>query len=584
MALVLRRCWPVCSRGVTSYPGRILGSQSYSHTRTKNNKLFMKCTSSRGFSKTAITSSVGILKSKYPDFDIPTNLSLPQFVLADFDKRGDAVALVNGFTDRSYTFKQLKNAIHNSASGLSRDGFRQGDVCAIFSPNIPEFFIAFNAVASIGAINTTVNPLYTVDELANQLNDSESKCIITIPQFADKAREAAEKCSNIKAIYVFGTEATDGCIPFTKLMEDDGSAFPSNISINPMEDLVVLPYSSGTTGEPKGVMLSHYNLISNITQLSYPGLFKYKPDVDCLLGLPPYFHIYGMTMLQSGLWQGVKHVTLPKFEPEEFLRIIQDYKITCAPIVPPIVLFLAKHPSVDNYDLSSLKEILSGAAPLGAKIVHAVKDRLDNNDLKCRQGFGLTELSPVVNIGNLLEDCHPGSVGQLVPNTEAKVVDVKTGEILGKRQNGELCYRGPQMMKGYLKNEKATADTIKDGWLHTGDIGFYDNDGQFYVVDRLKELIKYKGFQVAPAEIEALLLTHTDIKDACVIGIPDEEAGELPKAFVVANSSTVNPKDILSFVESKVAPHKRLRGGIEFVNEIPKTASGKILRRNLRDI
>ncbi|XP_077991472.1 uncharacterized protein LOC144445702 [Glandiceps talaboti] len=532
----------------------------------------------------SLTNNGGILKSNYPDVDIPTNMGLSEFVMENFDKGDDAVALVNSFTNGHYTFHQLKTYVHNCASGLTRAGFQQGDVCALFSPNLPEFFIAYYGVAAIGGINTTVNPLYTADELAQQLEHSETKWIVTIPQFVDKAREAATKLQNIKGIYVFGKDEIEGCIPFTQLMNDDGSAFPSNVKINPNEDVVALPYSSGTTGPPKGVMLTHQSIISNICQLIVPGLFQHDPDTDCVLGLPPFFHIYGMVLLATVMRQRVKHVALPQFDPDNFLKTIQDHNVTCTPVVPPVMLFLAKHPMVDNYDLTSLNDILSAAAPLGADLQDAVQARLDKSrgSLICRQGFGLTELSPVVNLANKHKPLTAGSIGDLVPNTEAKVVDVDSGELLGEGQNGELCYRGPQVMKGYLKNEEATAATVKDGWLHTGDIGHFDSSGQFFIVDRLKELIKYKGFQVAPAELESILLSHSDIVVAAVIGIPDDRCGELPKAFVVSKSKEVQPGDIFDYIEEKVAPHKKLRGGVEFVDEIPKSASGKILRRHLK--
>ncbi|MCA1604988.1 MAG: AMP-binding protein, partial [Acidobacteria bacterium] len=336
------------------------------------------------------------------------------------------------------------------------------------------------------------------------------------------------------------------------------------------------PYSSGTTGLPKGVELTHRNFVANIHQVD-PVLPIDEDQV--LLAVLPFFHCYGQqVIMNTGLARGATIVSLPRFDLEEFLQTAQDRKVTRLYLVPPIILALAKHPIIDNYDLSSVEMILSGAAPLGRELQETVEKRLD-----CRvtQGYGLTETGPVTNAVPLDWDPKSGSAGPLVPNTAAKIVDVATGNELGPNERGEICLRGPQIMKGYLSNPEATAHTIdEDGFLHTGDIGYIDDDGYFYIVDRLKELIKYKGFQVPPAELEALLLTHPGISDAAVIGVPDEAAGELPKAFVARGDEGLTDSDIMDFVASKVAPHKKIRL-VEFIDEIPKAPSGKILRRVL---
>jgi len=271
-------------------------------------------------------------------------------------------------------------------------------------------------------------------------------------------------------------------------------------------------------------------------------------------------------------------VTIPRFDLEQFLQVMQDYGVALAHLVPPIVLALAKHPIVDRYDLSKLKMIISAAAPLGEDVARACAERLGCPVL---QGYGLTETSPATHVSpEVPEKIKPAAVGPCVPNTESKVVDISTGAELGPDQNGEIWVRGPQVMKGYLNNPEATAATIDaEGWLHTGDIGYADEDGYFYIVDRVKELIKYKGFQVAPAELEALLLSHPAIADAAVIPSPDEEAGEIPKAFVVLRGE-VTADEIMAFVAERVAPHKKIRR-VEFVEQIPKSAAGKILRRVL---
>jgi acyl-CoA synthetase (AMP-forming)/AMP-acid ligase II len=293
----------------------------------------------------------------------------------------------------------------------------------------------------------------------------------------------------------------------------------------------------------------------------------------------PLFHIYGLVVvLNMGLYTGATVVTLPRFELEAFLKAIQDFDVTLAHIVPPIVLALSKHPAVDNYRMPKLKTIFSGAAPLGEDLTRACMDRLG---VVVRQGYGMTETSPVTHSSPAPpKELKFGSVGVPAPNTECKIIDLETGEALSPNERGEVCVRGPQVMTGYLNNPDATAETIDpEGWLHTGDIGYVDEDGHFFIVDRAKELIKYKGLQVAPAELEAVLLTHPSVADAAVIPYPDEEAGEVPKAIVVLKHKTP-PEAILEHVAQRVAPHKKIRH-IEFVDKIPKSPSGKILRRVL---
>ena len=508
------------------------------------------------------------VKSPHADVEI-AEVPLHEFVLQRAVDLGDKPALIDGPSGRTITYQQLAQGIEAVAAGLHDRGFGKGDVLAIFSPNIPEYAIAYLAAIRLGGIVTPANPLYTPEELAFQLNDAGAKFLLTIPLFVETATAAAGQ-SGVKEVFVFGE--AEGATPFAQLMKPGGEVPQVETGF---DDVIVLPYSSGTTGLPKGVMLTHRNLVGNIHQTR--ELHKVTED-DVLIAILPFFHIYGQqVIMNNGLAHGATLVTMPKFDLEQFLGLVQEHKITRAYLVPPIILALAKHPVVDKYDLSSIDVILSGAAPLGQELQQAVRDRLG---CKALQGYGLTETSPVTNV--IPDDGEPkaGSVGPLVPNTEAKVIDVESGEEVGTGDRGELWYRGPQIMKGYLNNSEATKATIDDdGFLHTGDIGYVDEDGYFYIVDRLKELIKYKGFQVPPAELEALLLTHPKIADAAVIGVPDEEAGELPKAYVVPNGD-LTEEEVMEFVAGHVAPHKKVRL-VEITNEIPKSASGKILRRVL---
>jgi 4-coumarate--CoA ligase len=350
------------------------------------------------------------------------------------------------------------------------------------------------------------------------------------------------------------------------------------VPVDVHDDVVVLPYSSGTTGLPKGVMLTHYNLVANLAQTR--PIWDLQ-DHEVILAFLPFFHIYGMQVLMNlGLSIGATIVTMPRFDLQQSLELVQQHKVTRLFAVPPVVLALAKHPIVDDYDLSSLVLVFSGAAPLGAELAAEAAARV-----KCEviQGYGMTELSPVSH-GTPEGDFRPGTSGITIPNTEIRIVDPATGEDRGVGEEGEVWVRGPQVMKGYLNNEQATRSTIDDdGWLHTGDIGVVDEHHHVAIVDRVKELIKYKGFQVPPAELEALIVSHPKVLDVAVIGIPDVEAGELPKAFVVAApNSGLTAEEVQEFVAEHVSSYKRIRQ-VQFVEEIPKSPSGKILRRLLRD-
>lgn len=511
-----------------------------------------------------------IFKSPYPEVTIP-EIPLTQFVLQRAKQLGKKPALIEGPTGRTITYGELGGMISTVAGGLAAKGFKKGDVFGIVSPNVPEYAIIFHAVASLGGINTPINPLYTAQEIGHQLQDAGARFLVSNEQFLEKALDAA-RVAGVEEVFVFGEAA--GATPFANLFQ--GNGVMPDVQIDSREDLVALPYSSGTTGLPKGVMLTHYNLVSNMCQME--GLDYFSGD-DTLICVLPLFHIYGLVViLNMGLYTGSTIVTMPRFDLEGFLKAVTDYGVTLAHLVPPIVLALSKNPIVDNYDLSKLKRIFSGAAPLDHNLTRACMERLDCG---IRQGYGMTETSPVTHSSPAdPAEVKFGSVGVAAPNTECRILDLSTGEALGPNKEGELCVRGPQIMKGYLNRPESTAATIDaEGWLHTGDIAYADEDSHFFIVDRAKELIKYKGFQVPPAELEALLLTHPSVADAAVIPCPDEEAGEVPKAFVVLRGAATE-QEIMTFIEERVAPYKRLRF-VEFTDKIPKSPSGKILRRVL---
>jgi len=518
--------------------------------------------------------------STSPQVSIP-DVSITDYVLRHAARLGDKPALIDGPTGRTLTYGGLAESVRRAAAGLHRIGFRKGDVFAIYSPNLPEYAVIFLAVASVGGVNTTVNPLYTADELAKQLQDSRARFLVTVAPFLDKAQEAARK-SGVEAVYVFG--AAEGARPFAELLQGGGD--PPKVAIDPGKDLVVLPYSSGTTGLPKGVMLTHRNLVANLCQCEGMKNFEAFSERDVVIAVLPFFHIYGMVVIMMlGLAGGGTIVSMPRFDLAEFLGLVQKHKVTILPLVPPIVLGLVKHPMVAQFDLSSVRLVFSGAAPLGEEMARELSRKLG---CPVVQGYGMTEASPVTHLSPTRNaPMKPGSVGLIVPNTEVKIADVVTGADVTPGTEGELWIRGPQIMRGYLNQPEETAACLdRDGWYHTGDVGLVDPEGYFYIVDRTKELIKYKGLQVAPAELEALLITHPAVLDVAVVRHPDEEAGEVPKAYIVLKgdpaAKATPAEEIMAWVAGRVAPHKRVRK-LEFIEQIPKSASGKILRRLLID-
>jgi 4-coumarate--CoA ligase len=508
---------------------------------------------------------------KSPAADLPiSNQSVTERIFSGLQGRENDVVLVDGVDGRRFTGAEFVDKVKRLAGGLTENGYGQGKVVALMAPNCPEYCMIFHAVAWAGGTITTLNPTYTASEVSHQLKDSGADVLITIPGFIDTARDGVAGAQNMEIVVIGEAEGLRG------LDSLHGAPIETQVPVNLDTHPVVLPYSSGTTGLPKGVCLSHRNVVMNINQTAVGAEFRPGETAAAFL---PFFHIYGMNVLMNlHLACGGVLVTMPRFDLELFLRICQDYKSRRMWIVPPVALALAKHPMVDQFDLSSVDQIFSGAAPMGAELSDAVAARLN---CKMLQGFGMTELSPVTHTTPYSAP-RSGASGLALPNTECRIVDPETGADLPAGQEGELWVRGPQVMIGYLNNEKATRDTLtEDGWLKTGDIALIDADGYMFIVDRLKELIKYKGFQVAPAELEATLVAHPGIQDAAVIGQPDEEAGELPVAFVVAADPAPSEDDIKAHIAGTLAHYKQLHA-VKFVEAIPKSPSGKILRRVLR--
>ncbi|KAI9559136.1 hypothetical protein GHT06_015925 [Daphnia sinensis] len=498
-------------------------------------------------------------------------------------------------TGRKYTYGKLRDLTRNFGSALIRMGFKQGEVFGMVLPNLPEFPIILLGAAGIGMPVTTVNPGYTVEEIARQLQLSGATVVVTIPELAGTVRQVAKQCPQIRRLLVVG-KPEEGFASLEEMFQDNGDLFDENIKINPTEDIFLLPYSSGTTGLPKGVMLTHSNVCANISQMGHPGTMKiaFCPATsshsselqEVFICLLPFFHMYGiLAIILSGLDHGAKMITLPRFEGESYLNAIHHHKPSTLHLVPPLVSFLGLQPELKLEAFHRLHSIVIGAAPLGPAAATRLVERLKKQDLFMQEGFGMTETSCVCHFSPIVNS-QIGSFGEPISRTKVKVVDVDTGEPLGAGQHGEMCVSGPQIMKGYYKNPKATAETIdSDGWLHTGDMVYYNEQNQFFIVDRLKELIKVKGLQVSPSELEDVLRRHPGVQDVAVIGVPDEFAGELPRAYVVKKQGvTLSKEDIVEFIDAKVSNHKKLKGGVVFLEAIPKTATGKILRRELKKL
>jgi 4-coumarate--CoA ligase len=479
-------------------------------------------------------------------------------------------AIIDGPSGGALTAGDLVERIKRLAGGLTERGVLPGGTVAILAPNMPDYPVVFHGVAWGGGTVTTINPTYTAPEIHHQLIDSGAMMLVTVPAFVDVARAATEG-TGVQDIVIIGAET---CLSLDDVM---GQPMERQVPVDLDEHVVVLPYSSGTTGRPKGVMLTHRNLVANVTQAG--AVAGITPE-DTAIAFLPFFHIYGMTVLMNlFLQQRARLVTMPRFELELFLQLIQQHRATRLYIVPPVALALAKHPLVDSYDVSSVEEIFSGAAPLGPETEIAVGERFGARSV---QGYGMTEMAPISHM-TIAGEVRHGSSGQAVPSTECRIVNPETLEDMPTGEEGELWVRGPQVMKGYLNNARATAESLMpDGWLRTGDLAIIDADGFMFIRDRLKELIKFKGFQVAPAEVEAALCAHDGVADAAVIGKPDEEAGEVPVAFVVrAPGSEVGEAELQAHVEGCLAHYKH-PGEYRFVDSVPKSASGKILRRELR--
>jgi acyl-CoA synthetase (AMP-forming)/AMP-acid ligase II len=517
-----------------------------------------------------------VVTSPWPDPVVP-DISLPDFLLASAAERAERPAVIDASSGRALHYGELADGVRRAASGLAALGLRPGHVFAIMAPNSPDWLLACCGALAAGGVVTGINPLCTPGEVATQLADAGARFVLTAPEFLPTASAAAERAAAGRPggpprIIVLGPAPGD-TIPFAALLAHPGR--PLREPADP-DATALLPYSSGTTGLAKGVMLTHRACLTNVVQMltSMP-----VTPADRVLAVAPFFHAVGLIVLAGRtLARGATLVTLPRFDVTGFLAALQNHRVTQTVVVPPIVLALAKHPAVDQYDLSSLEWLGCGAAPLSAELQQACAERIG---CPVGQGYGMTEATAGIALWPAGTPVVPGSSGRLLPGIRARITDPDTGADLAPGQPGELLAHTPALMTGYLGNPAASAATIdQDGWLHTGDIARFDADGNLFLLDRVKELIKVKGFQVAPAELEAILRGHPAVADAAVIPVPDERAGELPKAYVVP-AHQVTPDELIDYVAARVAPHKRIHQ-VAFTDAIPTSPSGKTLRRLLR--
>ncbi|XP_057772620.1 probable CoA ligase CCL7 [Salvia miltiorrhiza] len=538
----------------------------------------------------------GIYRSPRPPISLPQdpNFSMIPFLFRKLSSTSTSAALIDSETAETLTFSDLKTHVLNLSRALINLNLSKNDVVFLLSPNSILFPVAFLAVIAAGAGATTANPQYTTTELSKQIKDSNPKLIITTHELHNKIKHVNLPCIILDDInhtnhILHNSNKSSSHSKKSELHLYSDLITSTTTSDWPLPrvaqtDVAAILYSSGTTGTSKGVVLTHRNFMA-AAMMTTSDQDSSGEGQNVFLCFTPMFHVMGLAaVVYAQLQRGNTVVVMPRYTVETMLGAIERYGVTHLFVVPPVVIALAKQRElVARFDVSSVREIGSGAAPLGKEVMEKCATVFPLAVLF--QGYGMTETCSSISMEDTKAGSrHSGSTGLLNPGVEAKIVNIQSMQPLPPLQTGEIWIRGPNVMEGYFKNQRATMETLDDEkWLHTGDVGYFDEEGRLYVVDRIKELIKCKGFQVAPAELEELLLAHTEIEDAAVIGLADDEAGEVPIAYVVrSSSSSITAQEIKHFIAKQVAPFKRLRTVI-FTDAIPRSASGKILRRELRD-
>jgi long-chain acyl-CoA synthetase len=500
-----------------------------------------------------------------------------------------AVAFMGAFID----FGDVKKLVDRLATALQNLGVVKGDRVGVMLPNCPQYLISFFAVVRLGAIVVNVNPIYTPREIEMVAKDSGMRAIIALDLlalniFGVRANTAIEHVILTSLLDYSSTPdaappAPEGALSFKSLIAGVAEVDLPRVEIDPAEDVAVLQYTGGTTGVPKGAMLTHQNLYTNTLQSwAWGGPLTRQGDERYLMVIP-YFHIYGQTVgLLLGAWNGAMQIPIPKFDPNLLIEAIKQHKPTFFPGAPTLYISMLNHPEIKTCGLEHVRRFNSGSAPLPLEVIERFEKM---SGAMLYEGYGLTEASPTTHSTPTLAKRKIGSIGLPFPSTECKIVDLETGErVVPLGEVGELCVRGPQVMKGYWNRPEETAIALRDGWLYTGDVARMDEDGFFYIVQRKKDMIIVSGFNVYPNEVEDVLFTHPAVLEAAVIGVPDPYRGEAVKAFITLRPGAAATADeVIEFCRANLAKYK-VPTLVEFMTSLPKSAVGKVLRRELREM
>jgi long-chain acyl-CoA synthetase len=512
--------------------------------------------------------------------DVPRHIDYPEIPLYGLlieaaKKYPDEVAFVS--QSDSITFAELDKASSKLAAGLIDAGINHGDTVVLFLPNCIEFVIGYYGILKAGATVTPVNPLYKEDELRYQINDCEASALITNND-AGTIIEKIRHDTKLKCVILTDQPQIEKAISLEAILDKYDPSLFTPVPVNPKEDIAAIEYTGGTTGLPKGAMLTHFNLVANAMQNAF---WLNWNEEDRIIGLLPFYHSWGAcTCVNSPVYSGSRVTIMERFDTDELLGTIQKEKATVLYGAASLFTMLVTDPLLAKYDLSSLKYVKAGAMLIPAE----TKEKWEQiTGVTMVLGYGLSEASPETH-DSPLDRIVPETIGIPIMDTDARIVDEQTGETdMPPGKVGELIIRGPQVMKGYLNRPEENENTLRNGWLHTGDLATMDKDGYFRILDRKKETIIYKGYTIAPGEVESVLYRHFAVKECAVVGMQDPMVGEIPKAFVVLNEGcTASAEEIMEFCKQKIAPYKRVRV-VEFIDEIPKSKVGKVLRRLLRD-
>lgn len=508
------------------------------------------------------------------EIEIP-EISVPEFLHQSVEKYKDKTAIT--FFDFTLTFEELLEQVNKVASAFHKRGLKKGDRVALMLPNSPFYPISYYAALVCGATIVQVNPMYTPDELRYILNDSGASFIVAFEPLSEIV-EAVKKDTNLREVIYASAESAS---QFHELLQDDGDEVP-DIEVDPKEDVAVLQYTGGTTGRSKGAMLTHFNLVANAIQSSVAVSPVSEQGEERVLMISPFFHVYGMTTgLNLGIYNGSNLILLPRFEIEQVVNAIKTFKPTSFPGVPTMYIGLLNYAKEHNIKLDTFKSCTSGSAPLPVEVIEQLQKV---TGAPVAEGYGLSEASPTTHRNPVVGIQKAGSIGIPFPSTDVKIVDQETGErALDIGEIGEMIVKGPQVMKGYWNMPEETEQTIRDGWLYTGDLAKMDEDGYFYIVGRKKEMIIASGYNVYPIEIEDVIYEHPKVLEAAVFGVPHPYRGETIKAVIVPREGqTLTEEEVTDFCKEKLAAYKVPRI-VEFRDELPKTAVGKILKRKLQE-